>query len=138
MSESLGYFLLRSCRVWGYFNPKTFQGINILLSGEIDFWVICPQNKFGEKGQCGGGCLILERTWPIFQAYLETILKTLIVKKCSKNETSSSSILAEIAKSKRIRRGLLRWRGRGPIVWDSRIVGDAITAISCKELRVDH
>ena len=53
MSRPLGPLLLKSCRVWEWFNPKTFQGLHFLFSGEliwsIDIWVICPWNKFGKK-----------------------------------------------------------------------------------------
>ena len=52
----LGPLLLKSCGGWGWFIPKTFQGLHFLFSGELiwsrDFWVICPWNKFGEKAQC--------------------------------------------------------------------------------------
>ena len=57
MSGPLGPLLLKSRRVWGWFIQKTFQGLHFFLfSGEliwlIDFRVVCPWNKFGEKTQC--------------------------------------------------------------------------------------
>ena len=56
MSGLLGPLLLKSGRVWGWFVPKTFQGLHFLFSGSLSWWiaiwVICPWNKFEEKKQC--------------------------------------------------------------------------------------
>ena len=56
MLRLLGSLLLKSRRVWGWFVPKTFQGLHFLFSGSlswwIDIWLICPWNKFEDKAQC--------------------------------------------------------------------------------------
>ena len=48
----------KSRRVWGWFVPKTFQGLHFLFSGSLSWsiyiWAICPWNKFDEKAQCEG------------------------------------------------------------------------------------
>ena len=55
-SRFLGPLLLKSCRVWGWFLPNTFQGLHFLFSGSLSWriaiWTICPWNKFKEKAQC--------------------------------------------------------------------------------------
>ena len=42
--------------VWGWFIPKTFQGLHFLFSGSLSWlmyiWAKCPWNKFDEKAQC--------------------------------------------------------------------------------------
>ena len=47
----------KSRRIWGWFVPKTFQGLHFLyfesLSWWIAIWAICPWNKFEEKAKCG-------------------------------------------------------------------------------------
>ena len=52
----LGPLLLKSYRVWGWFIPKTFQGLHFLFSRSliwrIAIWTICLWNKFEEKAQC--------------------------------------------------------------------------------------
>ncbi len=67
-SRLLGPLLLKSGRVWGWFVPKTFQGIHFLFSGplkwSIDIGAMCLWNKFDEKAQCelghyGHNCKIL-------------------------------------------------------------------------------
>ena len=41
---------------WGWFFPKTFQGVHFLFSGSLSWlmyiWAICRWNKFDEKAQC--------------------------------------------------------------------------------------
>ena len=53
---TLGPLLFKSLGVWGWFIPKTFQGLPFLFSGSLSWlmyiWVICPWNKFDEKAQC--------------------------------------------------------------------------------------
>ena len=63
MSGLLGPLLLKCCRVWGWFLPKTFQGLHFLFSGSLSWsiyiWAICPWNKFDEKAQCGTALILM-------------------------------------------------------------------------------
>ena len=56
MSGLLWPLLLKSRRVWGWFVPKTFQGLHFLFSWSLSwrtaFWVICSWNEFEEREQC--------------------------------------------------------------------------------------
>ena len=56
VSGLLGPLLLIGRRVWGWFFPKTFQGLHflssVLLSWRIAIWTICSWNKIEEKAQC--------------------------------------------------------------------------------------
>ena len=60
-SGLLGPLLLKSGRIWGWFFPKTFQGLHVLFSGSLSWsmniWAIYPRNKFDEKAQCE--CMLL-------------------------------------------------------------------------------
>ena len=48
-----GPILLKSCWVWGWVVPKTFQGLHFVFPGSlscwIDIWAIRQWNKFEEK-----------------------------------------------------------------------------------------
>ena len=94
MSRLLGPHLVKSCRVWGWFVPKTFQGLIFLFSGSltwwIAFWVICPWNKFEEKAQCTANiinviftvftCVPISNVIPLYGLHLITAPCT--VEKC--------------------------------------------------------
>ena len=55
-SGHLGPLLFKSGPVWGWFIPKTFQGLHSLFSRSLIWRIairtICLWNKFEEKAQC--------------------------------------------------------------------------------------
>ena len=56
ISPKMTFQLLKSGRIWGWFFPKTFQGLHFLFSVSLSWsmyiWAKCPWNKFDGKAQC--------------------------------------------------------------------------------------